>query len=290
MSVQASSSAGEAQGLRGAWSCVREQGLAAPRIGDELRFEARLELPDGARPKFAAWPADPLVPWAPLSEPTLSLRVVDGPQDAWIAAFSAMPLKGGLLDSPPLALELGGGALPLAVAQLDVQGELAEGEDAPRALFQPLERIDAPGDASGLPAVLWAWLALPPLVAAVVWWRLRRAGAPLAGAPDSPLARVAALEERWKKDPSEGRDSLHALSALVRSAYDVRAGAMRAALGGMEWADAVDKEGAVETAAFVRRIEPLRWCCNDVPRELVQARFDEARRLLATAAAAEERP
>lgn len=270
-----------AQGLRGAWSMVRAPGAAAPRVGDELRFEARLRLPDGARPVYAAWPEDPLAPWVPLGEPSLVVARIDGPEDEWTATFGAMPLKGGLLESPPVALELGGGALPLAAARVEVEGVLAEGEDAPRTLFQPPQRFDASASSAGLPLVVWGWLALPPLVAACFWWRRRSSRTALAGAEQSPLERVAALEARWKHDRSEGRESLHGLCALVRAAHDARAGVARAAMGGMDWADAVEAEGAADAAAFVRRIEPLRWCCDAVPPELVQARFDEARRILA---------
>jgi hypothetical protein len=63
-----------------------------------------------------------------------------------------------------------------------------------------------------------------------------------------------------------------------------------AAMGGMEWADQAEARGESAAAGFVRRIEPLRWCCDSVPSELVAARFEEARALCSAAAKGGARP
>jgi hypothetical protein len=137
--------------------------------------------------------------------------------------------------------------------------------------------------------------AAPLAALLVAWrWRSRRARVRAAAAP-GPLERLAALEARWRKDPAEGRECLHALSALVRGVVDGRLAERRAAssnefdntpapaaMGGMEWADRAEARGEAAAAGFVRRIEPLRWCCDSVPAELVAARFEEARALCAT--------
>lgn len=271
---------------------------ASAGIGEPVSFELVLRLQDGLEPALGTWPADPLVPWALLEGPALSRRALEGDKDEWRARYSAFAMKGGELDSPSGLVLLGGAPLDVAGARVVVAGELAEGEDAPRVLLRAPASVAPPDGASGLPPATWLWLCATPLVALVVAWRWKRArGGPGTGtARPAPLELLAALEARWRKDPAEGRECLHALSALVRGVVDARLAAnppelsskldnapAPSALGGMEWADRAEARGEVAAAGFVRRIEPLRWCCDSVPAELVAARFDEARALCAAA-------
>jgi hypothetical protein len=282
-----------AQGAREGWSAS----AASAQIGEPVSFELVVRLPDGLEPTLAAWPSDPLVPWALLDGPTLARRPLDGAQDEWLARYAACPLKGGELDTPGGLLLLGGEPLDAAVARVLVASELAAGEDAPRLLLQAPTSVAPPADALGLPPLAWVWLCAAPLAALLVAWSWsRRRGRAAAAEATSPLEQLAALEVRWRKDPAEGRECLHAMSALVRGVVDARLAAKHAdvsseldnapvpaALGGMEWADRAEARGEAAAAGFVRRIEPLRWCCDSVPMELVAARFDEARALCASA-------
>jgi hypothetical protein len=287
-----SASASDASVARAAWTAS----VRVAEIGEPVSFELRVRLQDGLEPTLAAWPADPLVPWALLEGPALSRLSLDGPQDEWRARYTAFALKGGELDSPGGLLLVGGEPFDAAAARVVVAGALGEGEDAPRQLLQAPSAVAPPADAPGLPPVAWAWMFAAPLAALLVaWrWRSRRARVRAAAAP-GPLERLAALEARWRKDPAEGRECLHALSALVRGVVDGRLAERRAAssnefdntpapaaMGGMEWADRAEARGEAAAAGFVRRIEPLRWCCDSVPAELVAARFEEARALCAT--------
>jgi hypothetical protein len=259
-----------------AWGVTRTQAS----IGEAVRVEARLELADGSRPEVGAWPEDPLVPWALLDAPTAVRQTLEGPLDAWMVGYTAMPLKGGELRTPELALTVGGSQVYVTPASLRVASELAEGEEAPRVLHEPLSAVTLPDQAGQVPSLLWLWGALPPLVAAVVWWRMRRTPRPVVAALPPAVQRLSELEQLWKRDRSAARECLHELVLLVRTELDQRTSVSRAALGGMEWADVLEREGHTQAAAFVRRIEPLRWCCTQVQDELVQARFDEARKLL----------
>jgi hypothetical protein len=287
-----SASASDASVARAAWTAS----VRVAEIGEPVSFELRVRLQDGLEPTLAAWPADPLVPWALLEGPALSRLSLDGPQDEWRARYTAFALKGGELDSPGGLLLVGGEPFDAAAARVVVAGALGEGEDAPRQLLQAPSAVAPPADAPGLPPVAWAWMFAAPLAALLVAWRgrSRRARVRAAAAP-GPLERLAALEARWRKDPAEGRECLHALSALVRGVVDGRLAERRAAssnefdntpapaaMGGMEWADRAEARGEAAAAGFVRRIEPLRWCCDSVPAELVAARFEEARALCAT--------
>lgn len=287
-----SASASDASVARAAWTAS----VRVAEIGEPVSFELRVRLQDGLEPTLAAWPADPLVPWALLEGPALSRLSLAGPQDEWRARYTAFALKGGELDSPGGLLLVGGEPFDAAAARVVVAGALGEGEDAPRQLLQAPSAVAPPADAPGLPPVAWAWMFAAPLAALLVaWrWRSRRARVRAAAAP-GPLERLAALEARWRKDPAEGRECLHALSALVRGVVDGRLAERRAAssnefdntpapaaMGGMEWADRAEARGEAAAAGFVRRIEPLRWCCDSVPAELVAARFEEARALCAT--------
>lgn len=263
-----------------AWSVTR----AEASIGDAVRVEVRLELPDGSRPELGAWPEDPLVPWALLEPPKAVRQALEGPLDAWTVGYTAMPLKGGDLNTPELTLSAGGGQMYLTPALVRVPSELTEADTAPRVLHAPLETVAPTDAAGGAPLLLWLWGVLPPLVAAVVWWRLRRKPRAALAALPPALQRVGELEQTWKRDRSSARECLHELVLLVRAELDNRAAVSRVALGGMEWADVLERDGQTAAAAFVRRIEPLRWCCTQVQDELVQARFDEARKLLATPA------
>ncbi|MFN9787651.1 MAG: hypothetical protein ACK57N_13860 [Planctomycetia bacterium] len=277
---------------RAAWTAS----VAGAEIGEPVSFELRVRLQDGLEPTLAAWPADPLVPWALLEGPALSRLSLDGPQDEWRARYTAFALTGGELDSPGGLLLVGGEPFDAAAARVVVAGALGEGEDAPRQLLQAPSAVAPPADALGLPPLAWAWMFAAPLAALLVaWrWRSRRARVRAAAAP-GPLERLAVLEAGWRKDPAEGRECLHALSALVRGVVDGRLAERRAAssnefddapapaaMGGMEWADRAEARGEAAAAGFVRRIEPLRWCCDSVPAELVAARFEEARALCAT--------
>jgi hypothetical protein len=287
-----SASASDASVARAAWTAS----VRVAEIGEPVSFELRVRLQDGLEPTLAAWPADPLVPWALLEGPALSRLSLAGPQDEGRARYTAFALKGGELDSPGGLLLVGGEPFDAAAARVVVAGALGEGEDAPRLLLQAPSAVAPPADAPGLPPVAWAWMFAAPLAALLVaWrWRSRRARVRAAAAP-GPLERLAALEARWRKDPAEGRECLHALSALVRGVVDGRLAERRAAssnefdntpapaaMGGMEWADRAEARGEAAAAGFVRRIEPLRWCCDSVPAELVAARFEEARALCAT--------
>jgi hypothetical protein len=264
-----------------AWGVTRTQAS----IGEAVRVEARLELADGSRPEVGAWPEDPLVPWALLDAPKAVRQTLEGPLDAWMVGYTAMPLKGGELRTPELVLTVGGSQVYVTPASLRVASELAEGEEAPRVLHEPLNAVVLPEQAGHTPLVLWLWGVLPPLVAAVVWWRWRRRPRSAVSALTPATQRLADLEQRWKRDRTAARECLHDLVLLVRTELDQRAAVSRVALGGMEWADVLEREGQVQAATFVRRIEPLRWCCTQVQDELVQARFDEARKLLAAGTA-----
>lgn len=215
--------------------------------------------------------------------------VLDGPRDVspTSRAWTLMALDPGQRATPDLEVTLAGGAVLTAPATaLEVAGELADGEDAPRPArgFRHVEDtlVLRPGTFG---AVVASVLVAGVLLALAL--HRRRSAVTMEARPPTPLERLAALDVAANPGAA-----VAALGPLLRAAVDQRQGAARAALTDDEWRASVAAGGALPRE-LVQRLDVVVARSGEArfsgqapsllgARELV----DEARVLLETLATA----
>jgi hypothetical protein len=167
-------------------------------------------------------------------------------------------------------------------AQISVLAALAEGEDAPRPLkgFLP-----APADEASRLWIVWAGLGVVLAAACALFLRRAPRKPPaIAG----PLDRLAELERAFAAEEARGRETVFALTHLVRERTDARLQSPRAALPDEEWIRLVATDprlpDSVRTAArrLLERADAVKYAQATPSRFLVEELCADARAALAT--------
>ncbi|MBK7641563.1 MAG: hypothetical protein IPJ19_00710 [Planctomycetes bacterium] len=188
----------------------------------------------------------------------------------------------------PVEAPAGRVMLTPASAELDVLGELGANEDAPRPEkgFLPL-----PPEA---PSRVWiAWTVLGLLAACgvaiplAIRWR-RRAALRRRVPPPTALEELAALERAFAAEEARGRETVFALTHLVRERTDAFLKQPRAALPDEEWIRVVAGDAGLSAPAraaaqrLLERADAVKYAQATPSRFLVEELCADARAALAT--------
>jgi hypothetical protein len=208
-----------------------EAAPAEARIGEPIEWNLTIEAPAGVAVRLPDKDPIPDATWVALGE-----RRVVHEGDTVRIRWRVLSLESGARKLPEIAIECTRAGVTKKVAasagEVAIAGELASGEDAPRALkgFRP------PPD--GERALHWPWIAagLGILAALATWIARRVRRRPLAPAhAATPLDRLADLARALAADPDAGRSVTYDLSRIVRDSVDAFTGDARAALTDGDW-------------------------------------------------------
>lgn len=232
--------------------------LAAPeraRIGEPLTWTLVVEHDVDERVVLEDDAVPPDDSWVLLDGPT-RVRVRDGERAFTRLEWQVFSLEPGTRALPSLALGLSSGLeLEALAGAVEIEGELAPDEDAPRPTLEPLE---APADAessslSGLGLPLGVAAAL--LLLATLLLRRRRADAAGQETPAEPLPSLRALLEA-----GASAEALAAtLSTRLRTSVDGLQGSARPGLLDGEWVAAVRSSGGAAAAEADTLERLLAW-------------------------------
>ncbi len=203
-------------------------------VGQPVRATLTVEHDASSRPKLDSLGLDDSwVVFASKAGPTLALPAQTG-RATTTFEFEIASLEPG--QRAIAEIPISGSAQKLAVAgpTLQVQGVLAENEDAPRAM-QGLREIESLDERANLSLVLAVALGGAALLCAAlfVWWR-KRARSVAEGAP-APSVRLAVLETRPLDTPEDVQAAHFALTRLLRESADLAAGRDRSGMTDEEW-------------------------------------------------------
>jgi hypothetical protein len=260
---------------------------AEAQIGQPL--ECRLEIRAAAGSAVLLPDKDPpLAPGWVLLEPRRVLRSERGGELAIDLSWKLFALEPG--TQAPFALEIpvenGSGRVTLqpAAAELHVLPALQEGEDAPR----PQKGFLPPPETA--PAHTWiGWALLGLLVGGalvLLFYRRKPTTAVVAG----PLERLARLEQGFAAEQARGRETVFALTHLVRERIDAQLATPRAALPDEDWlrivADDARLSPAVREAArrLLGRAGEIKYALATPSRFLIEELCADARLALEAAA------
>lgn len=203
--------------------------------------------------------------------------LLDGPattfdEQGFVVRWQAISLEAGLRTPPLPALRWKDQPLEVETSTLEVRGELALEEDAPRALREaPL--IEA---AAARHWMAWTVGALVLLTALILWWRAR-ARRELPIRPPSAAEQLQSLREQALAGSLSARDAIYAWTRLVRSSLDARSGVDRSARTDEEWAREVGEPWVTHFA----RAESIKYAGGEPSRFLLSELLDAAQAHLA---------
>ncbi len=271
------------------------------QVGQPVRATLTIEHDAGSRPKVDSLGLDDSwVVFDSKAGPTLALPAQAGRATTTfefeIASLEPGPRTIGQIPIP-------GGDQKLAVAgpALQVQGVLAESEDAPRAM-KGLREIESLDERANVWLALGIAVGILALLSVVLfaWWR-KRARAAVESAP-APSVRLAVLETRPLDTPADVQAAHFALTRLLRESADLAAGRDRSGMTDEQWQRAARRQfeaagmNAAEFSALEALLEraaqvkygserPTHWATREA---LASARLFAAR--LETLQDAEDRP
>ena len=260
---------------------------AEAQIGQPV--ECRLEIRAPAGSAVLLPDKDPpLAPEWVLLEPRRVLRSERGGELTIDLSWKLFALEPG--TQAPFALEIpvegasGRVTLQPAAAELHVLPALQEGEDAPR----PQKGFLPPPEPA--PAHTWiGWTLLGLLLAGALALLLyRRKPAP--GVVAGPLERLARLEQGFAAEEARGRETVFALTHLVRERIDARLATPRAALPDEDWLRVVADDARLSPAAreaarrLLARAGEIKYAQATPSRFLVEEMCADARVALEVAA------
>ena len=234
-----------------------EAPLDATDVGEGVPAVLIVEHAAGARARLPAEWIESDYSWLELS-PARLLSDSSATATRWRIDLASLEAGERELPQPAVEVVLPSGAKAELVQEtrsLRFMPALFDGEDAPREPrdFRP---ADPEETATGWSLYALAAAALAALGAACGWWvRARRMPG---DAPPGAAARLAELGSRKLDDPEVVRELYYALSNLVRSELDARAGLRRAAWTDEEWLAAV--RGSLAPADAVTLEELLLSC------------------------------
>lgn len=226
----------------------------AVRIGEPVTWTLLVEHDVDERVVIADDAVPPDDSWVLLEGPE-RVRVRDGEVAFTRLEWRLFSLEPGTRQLPPLAISLSSGLeLEALAGAVEVAGELAPDEDAPREVLLPLEAPADQGAASWTPLLLVAGGLIGAL--ALVSLRRRRgsgdAGADLASADLVPLETLLADGVAPVALAAE-------LSQRLRTRVDVLQAAPRPGLLDEEWLRAVEDSGGVVASRLEVLTRLLSW-------------------------------
>ena len=226
----------------------------AVRIGEPVTWTLLVEHDVDERVVITDDAVPPDDSWVLLEGPE-RVRVRDGEVAFTRLEWRLFSLEPGTRQLPPLAISLSSGLeLEALAGAVEVAGELAPDEDAPREVLLPLEAPADQGAASWTPLLLVAGGLIGAL--ALVSLRRRRgsgdAGADLASADLVPLETLLADGVAPVALAAE-------LSQRLRTRVDVLQAAPRPGLLDEEWLLAVEESGGVAASRLEVLTRLLSW-------------------------------
>jgi len=180
----------------------------------------------------------------------------------------------------PVETASGRTQLQPSAAELSVLPALRDGEDAPRPQkgFLPPPEPEASHSWIG-------WTMLAAMLGGALVLLLRRPPAP--ALPPSALLRLAQLEQEFAADAGRARETVFALTQLVRERTDARLQTPRAALPDAEWLRLVADDPRMSGSALeasrrlLERAEAVKYALATPSRFLVEELCANAREALA---------
>ena len=262
---------------------------AEARIGQPV--ECRLEIRAPAGSAVLLPDKDPpLSPEWVLLEPRRVPRAERGGELAIDLSWRLFALEPG--TRRPFTLEIpvetGSGRVTLQPpgGELHVLPELRAGEDAPRPQKGFLE------PPAGVAAQSWiVWTSVAVLGAGALLWFLRRRK-PAPTARPGPLERLARLEQGFAAEEARGRETVFALTHLVRERIDAQLSSPRAALPDEDWLRLVADDARLSPEAreaarrLLGRAGEIKYAQATPSRFLVEELCADARVALAAQEAA----
>lgn len=260
---------------------------APPRVEIGQPFELTLEIRAPAGSDVLLPDKDPALDssWV-LLEPRRVQRRVQGGELVLDLSWKICSLEPGA--RVPWEIELpvetptGRVSVKPAGAPLEVRAALCEGEDAPRPPRGFLPLSEEPRSRGWIP-----WAAAGVLLAGALGvWIVRRRRRPAPLAPAGPLERLAHLEREFGAQEPRARETVFALTRIVRERIDARLNQPRAALPDEEWAQLVAPDPRLPLAAreaaqrLLAKADPVKYAQTTPSRFLVEELCAEARAVL----------
>lgn len=219
-------------------------------IGQPVRWTLTVEHQPDTVPSLAAESLGQDVAWVLVDGPTRTGQSPTMGRLTTTFEWTSFCLEAGELTPAPVHVSFEGhGDVEVPVGPLDVQGELAADEDAPR----PMAGFH---DVKETRAVVRPWHVAALLLVGglgAVWWTARRRRSQVGPPPRAPLERFRELvSDGPASEPGALRERAFTLSALLREAADRSAGEARSGLTDEEWLADTGERRAVDAATLER--------------------------------------
>lgn len=226
----------------------------AVRIGEPVTWTLLVEHDVDERVVIADDAVPPDDSWVLLEGPE-RVRVRDGEVAFTRLEWRLFSLEPGTRQLPPLAIGLSSGLeLEALAGAVEVAGELAPDEDAPREVLVPLEAPADDGEASWAPLLIVA----SGLIGALALVFLRRRRGPGEASADLASADLASLEALLADGVAPVALAAE-LSQRLRTRVDVLQAAPRPGLLDEEWLRAVEDSGGVVASRLEVLTRLLSW-------------------------------
>jgi hypothetical protein len=257
---------------------------ASAAIGEPVEWTLTVEHPASIAVKLPEKDPLPDDSWVSLGDRRVMHEAAAGGEERTRVRWRVMSLAAGSRALPEIEVDYDedGSAHTVRTAPqvLDVRGELAADEDAPRPMkgFRP-----PPPGAEG--ALHWPWIAALMIgVFAIAIWifrRSRRKPAPILAA--TPLDRLAELEREIAADAENLRRVAFGVSTLLRGAIDDFLREPRPGLTDIDWIARIENDERVplgvrkSTARLLGDFEPVKYALRVPTRFAVDEILRDAR-------------